>query len=291
MVTHFSTPATVSVIIVSYNTADHLMRCLDAVAEQAGVTVHATVVDNASADGSPEAVRRHHPGVDLIANTENLGFGRANNQVIRNVTDDYIVFLNPDTQLQTDALMAMVAYMERHPDVGLAGGRLANPDGSHQASVEHRYPGQRYTGGRLATLPGTIAWVMGAFMIVRRDLVKEIGGFDEQFFLYGEDIDLCLSIRQRGWAIGYADDAVAIHWGGESERDSLPEAVMRKKYAAEIRFYEKHYTAAEMTRIKRKTRLQALWRLAGLTPQMMVAPRRSVIRDYHRYRLAWQMFR
>lgn len=282
---------TVSVIIVSYNTADLLMVCLDAVAAQEGVRVKATVVDNASADGSAAAVLRRHPGVTLIANSENVGFARANNQVIKDITDDYIVFLNPDTQLQPGALAAMAAYMTRHPAVGLAGGRLVNADGSHQPSVEARYPGQRYTDGRLAALPGDIAWVMGAFMIARRDIIFDVGGFDEQFFLYGEDIDLCLCIRQRGWAIGYADSAVAVHLGGQSERDTPTDALLGKKFKAEIRFYKKHYTAAEIRKISRKTRIQAHWRLATLSLQLFLNPAdRGAVEKRNRYRLALKYF-
>lgn len=283
---------TVAVIVVSYNTVDLITACLDAVAAQEGVDVHLLVVDNASADGSAAAVRRRHPGVTLIANTENVGFGRANNQALAGLTEDFIVFLNPDTRLAPDALKAMTDYMAGHPDVGLAGGRLVNPDMTPQASVERRYPGQRWTGGRLSSMPGDIAWVMGAFMMARRPVIEAVGGFDERFFLYGEDIDLCLCIRENGWAIGYADGAVAVHWGGQSERKTATSELLEKKFRAEICFYEKHYTPDEIARIRRKNRIQARWRIATLSLRLLFRPGDDTARSKRtRYRLALKHFK
>ncbi len=154
--------------------------------------------------------------------------------------------------------------MDSHPDVGLAGTRLVYPDGSLQPSVENRYPGQRYTKNELKGLKGDIAWVLGASMIARQSLIRTLEGFDENFFLYGEDLDLCLRIRRAGWLIGHIPEAEVIHWEGQSERGNLPVEVWEKKIKAEFGFYRKHYSSNAFRAIKRSNLLQAYWRIFTL---------------------------
>jgi len=247
----------VSVVIVSYNTADLLPACLESIGRSAGVSMEVFVVDNASQDGSVSKIENRFPNVVLIPNDSNRGFGPANNQAIKKSAGRYILLLNPDTTVRADSIQKMVTYMNSHPDVGLAGPAVVNPDGSRQDSVSMRYPGQRHTRGELDSLPGKIACVLGACQIVRSRLLHEIGGFDEDFFLYGEDQDLCLRIRKKGFAIGQAVDAVILHHGGQSERSSSTEDVLRKKKRAEYLFYRKHYRPASIARIRMLQRLQA----------------------------------
>jgi GT2 family glycosyltransferase len=158
----------------------------------------------------------------------------------------------------------MIEFMDSQPDVGLAGTRIANPDGSFQSSVEKRYPGEKYAKHELNGLKGDIAWVLGASMIALRDTVEDLGGFDERFFLYGEDLDLCLRLRKAGWAIGYIPDTIIVHWGGQSERNNLPVEIWEKKIKAESIFYEKHYTKRAVRAIRRANLFQALWRILTL---------------------------
>jgi len=222
------------------------------------------VVDNASKDGSPDVVKNKFPEVELIKNKQNLGFARANNQALKISKGNYVYYLNPDTEVRPGAFRSMIDFMDAHPDVGLAGTRIVNPDGSLQPSVEYRYPGQRHAIQELKGLKGDIAWVLGASMITRRDLIQALGGFDESFFLYGEDLDLCMRIRKAGWPIGHIPDAVVVHWGGQSERDSLPVEIWEKKFKAESIFYRKHYSRKPIKAIERANLIQAYWRVLTL---------------------------
>lgn len=250
----------VSIIIVSYNTADLIGDCLESVLASRQVNCEVFVVDNASRDQSAEIVRKKFPAVRLIVNEKNLGFGAANNQALRECTGRYVVFLNPDTTVEPESFCRMVAFMDAHPQVGLAGPMVFNPDGTRQDSVSYRYPGHRYGAADLGSLPGGIACVLGACQIAGAGLLRELGGFDEDFFLYGEDQDICLRVRKRGFEIGFIDDAVIMHHGGKSERETLPAEVVRKKVRAEYLFYRKHYLPETIRRIRAAQRLRAMLR-------------------------------
>ena len=254
----------ISVVVVSYNTADLIGECLASVESGQGVPLEIFVVDNASSDGSAAAVRKGFPAVHLVENRENRGFGAANNQVLSLCRGRYLVLLNPDAVVRPGAFREMAAHMDANPRVGLAGPRITNPDGSHQDSVSFRYPGQKHTSGELAGLAGSIACVMGACQIIRPELMRRIGGFDEDFFLYGEDQDLCLRIRESGYEIGYVESAEVVHHGGKSERGSTPPEVWRRKMNAEYLFYEKHYLPGTVRRIVKAHLARSGWRLAIL---------------------------
>ena len=280
-----------SMVIVSYNTVDLLRDCLLSVRPQLGPQDEVIVVDNDSADGSAAMVAAEHPTVVLVASRENLGFGRANNRGFSLAKGDLVWMLNPDTRLTAGALEAAVAFMLQNPVVGMAGTALINPDGSPQAAVEQGYPGQRYAGSALGTLPGEIAWVMGASILARREVLARVGGFDERFFLYGEETDLCLRVRQAGWPIGFIESAVVMHYGGESERLHPAASVIEKKFRAEMQFYAKHYPQAAIRRIRSKNRLQAAWRLATLAPLRLLSPDDPVLAaKFTFYRCAWRFF-
>ena len=167
--------------------------------------------------------------------------------------------------------------MDANPQIGLAGCRIVNPDGSPQESVSLRYPGQKHCRGELDGLPGRIACVLGAAMIARTGLVRNLGGFDEDFFLYGEEQDLALRIRQSGFEIGFIPDAVVVHHGGQSESPANPAATWEKKVRAENIFYRKHYRPETIRRIHREELLKAAWRRATLRLSLPFArdPERS----------------
>ena len=258
-------PPDVSVIIVTYNTADLIGECLASVESDAGPAREIFVVDNASTDGGAELLRKHYPGIRLTENPVNRGFAAANNQVLPLCRGRYLFYLNPDTKLiGSEVLGKCVRFMEAHPEIGLAGVKLMNPDSSLQESVSFRYPGEKFSGGELAGLKGKIAAVMGAGMVARADLIRRLNGFDESFTLYGEDQDLCLRVRQAGYEIGFIEEAVILHYGGQSERQTLPAAVWRKKTFAEYHFYRKHYSAKTVARIRRDDLLKARFRLLTL---------------------------
>ena len=253
-----------SVIIVSYNTADLIGNCLKSVFAASNITREVFVIDNASNDGSVALVKKKYPTVHIIANAKNLGFAAANNQVLTMCNGRYIFCLNPDTEVLSDSFKTMLSYMDANPRIGLAGTKIINPDGTLQWSVSYKYPGQKYTTSELSSLPGNIACVLGASMIARSELIKKIEGFDEDFFLYGEDQDLCLRIRKLGYEIGYIDSATVVHLGGQSEKDSLPSEVWRKKMHAEYIFYRKHYLPKTIKRISRAHIIKAWWRIITL---------------------------
>ena len=254
----------VSVVVVSYNTADLIEACLLSVRASEGISLETFVVDNASSDGGAALVRGKFPWVRLVENRENRGFGAANNQVLSESAGRYIVLLNPDTEATPQAFRRMVDYMDAHPDVGLAGPSVRNLDGTRQDTISRSYPGEKRSAGEVAGLPGEIACVMGACQIVRAGLMRDIGGFDEDFFLYGEDQDLCLRIRKKGYEIGHVAPAVILHHGGMSERGTPPVEVWRKKASAEYLFYRKHYRPETVRKIARAHALRERLRIALL---------------------------
>jgi len=282
----------ISVIIVNYNTSDLLCRCLDSIARQTGASSETIVVDNASSDDSLMMIREKFPWVRLVPNENNQGFARANNQALNLCTGRHVYFLNPDTEVKPGAFSQMVKFMQDHTRIGLAGTRLVYPDGSPQSSVERHYPGQKHLKGAFDSLEGDIAWVLGASMIVRQEIIQELNGFDEEFFLYAEDIDLCLRVRKGGWAVGFIPDAVVVHWCGQSERETPPLCVWEKKIDAEIKFYRKHYPAVAVRAIRRGNILQACWRIVTLKLELLVAGDKEISRrKLEKYQLALETFR
>ncbi len=255
---------TLSIVIVSYNTLDLIGNCLDSILINDNISREIFVVDNASSDESSDFIKDNFPSVNVIANAENVGFAAANNQVLPQCKGKYIFFLNPDTEAASDTFSEAISFMDANSHIGLAGTKIINPDGTSQWSVSYKYPGQRYTSNELSGLPGKIACVLGASMIGRSKLIKEIGGFDEDFFLYGEDQDLCLRIRKLGHEIGYIDSAAVVHLGGQSERNSLSSEVWKKKIRAEYIFYRKHYLPITIKRISRANIIKTLWRIITL---------------------------
>jgi GT2 family glycosyltransferase len=253
-----------SIIIVSYNTSDLIGTCLASVTAADGVNKEVFVIDNASTDGSADFIRKNFPSVCLAANTENRGFAAANNQILPQCKGRYVFFLNPDTEVVSGAFGKALSYMDAMPHVGLAGTKLINPDGTLHESVSYKYPGQKYTGRELSSLKGPIACVQGSSMIVRSDVIKTVGGFDEDFFLYGEDQDICLRIRKLGFEIGYIESAVVVHLGGQSERQTPLSELWQKKIRAELLFYRKHYLPGSVARIRWTNLAQAYWRVATL---------------------------
>ncbi|MCX7816195.1 MAG: glycosyltransferase family 2 protein [Syntrophales bacterium] len=254
----------VSIVVVSFNTRDLTDSCLKSIMQQRDLNLETFVVDNASHDGSAQFISTRHPWVHLIVNEKNRGFAAANNQVLPLCRGRYILFLNPDTVLTENCLNKAVEFMNSNSHVGLAGLHMVNPDGTHQESVSYRYPGQRYTSYELRGLPGKIAAVLGAAMIAPADIIKTVGGFDEDFFLYGEDQDLCLRIRKKGKEIGFIEGAKVIHLHGQSERNTPLKELWLKKLRAEYTFYSKHYSNTTVKKILRKEIIKTSFRLATL---------------------------
>lgn len=253
--------ATVAVIIVNWNTRELLAECLASVAETTeGLDLETVVVDNGSSDGSPDMVRERFPRVRLIANCDNLGFAAANNQAIASTATPYVLMLNSDARLRPGAVRCLLERLVSAPRAGLVGAQLRDPDGAFQLS-HVRFPslGQEalvLSGvGRLLYGPWypsfgpdrderarVVDWVGGACMLARRDALNDVGGFDEGYVLYGEEMDLCYALRRAAWQVWYEPAALVIHHGGASTA-RLAEAREARLYRGRVRFFRKHYGA------------------------------------------------
>ena len=258
----------VTVSIVTYNSADCIAGCVESVLSQSGVESEVVIVDNASRDDTLERVKPFASRVALLPNRENVGFGRAHNQAWKRARGRFLLALNPDAWLsRSDSLRMLVDEMDRHPAWGLATPHIAGHDGP---PFQESYPGQRHLRQALPALPGQIAWVLGASMFLRGEAFDRIRGFDEAFFLYSEETDLCLRLRQAGFEIGYVPRVSVGHQGGASEKTSPPYEVWQRKQRSVYRFFAKHYAPEDARRLMRRDlrisrfRLAMLW-LTGAT--------------------------
>jgi len=253
----------VSVVIVNYNVCDLLLACIESlqIALQ-DIEAELIVVDNASTDGAIEALARHYPAVMTIPLERNVGFGAANNIGIERAGGEYILLLNPDTIVQEDTIRTMIAFMEAHPDAIFAGCRIILPDGTLDPvskrgfpspwssfcrvfGLSRLFPQSRLFGGyNLTYLPddatSEVDALAGCFMFCRAEGLKKLGGFDADFFMYGEDLDLCFRARRQGGAIYYHPETSIMHLKGESTRRSSIDALALFYEAMEI-FARKHF--------------------------------------------------
>ncbi|MDA0334628.1 MAG: glycosyltransferase [bacterium] len=251
-----------SVVIPSYNTRDLMEQALRTVAEAAaGIRVQVIVIDNASRDGSADMVAERFPDAELIRNERNLGFGGANNAAFARVRGRHILLLNSDTIVRPDTLRTMVAFMDEHPEAGAAGCRILNPDGTLQLDCRRGFPtpaaafyklsglsrmfpqSRRFARYNLTFLDpdevNEVDALSGSCMIVRRQVLEEVGGFDKAYFMYGEDLDWCFRMREAGWKIYYTPATEIIHFRGESGRAESLRIQYRKNEAMAI-FVGKH---------------------------------------------------
>jgi GT2 family glycosyltransferase len=246
-----------SILIVNWNTRELLLACLRSITAEAEIVV----VDNASQDGSADAVAAAFPHVTLIRNRTNVGFAAANNQAYQACHGRYALLLNSDTLVPPGSLERLVAYMDAHPRVGILGPRLEYGDGSYQISalrfsrpwdVYYEYarfprllqPAAQKAPRRLIPLDETAAtpveYVMGAALLIRREVVEQIGPMDEAYFMYAEEVDWCFRARAAGWEVMYLPTATITHLGGRST-DQVPDLMLAYRYASTLRFMRLHY--------------------------------------------------
>ena len=251
----------VDVVIVSYRSRDYLRACLSSLrahAPQGGANVW--VVDNDSRDGTPEMVRSEFPEVEVVACEENLGFGAANNLVIGRGRARFVLLLNPDTRITAGALDRLLVLMDTDPRIGIAGCRLQLEDGTLDHAARRSFPTPmgalgHFTGlGRRSSAPGWLAQyrapkiesgpvdaVNGAFMLMRRHALEDVGLFDEGYWMYMEDLDLCYRLAQAGWVTWYEPSVAVLHVkAGSSGRYRSPRLNYAFHYGM-YRFYRKHY--------------------------------------------------
>jgi len=255
----------VSVIIVSWNTRDILRDCLESVyAQTCNVSFEVIVIDNASADGSTEMVRRDFPTVRLIENTDNRGFAAANNQGLQLAAGRYVLLLNSDTVVLDHAIDRTVAFADRVSQAAVIGCRVLNRDRTLQPTcfmypsllnmaifalgLNRLLPGSRFFGRERMTWwkrddEREVEVVTGCFMLVRRTAIDQVGVMDESFFMYGEETDWCFRFRQAGWKVLFAPRGEIVHLGGASSSQAANEMTLQLK-AGVLQFLCKHDTRA-----------------------------------------------
>jgi N-acetylglucosaminyl-diphospho-decaprenol L-rhamnosyltransferase len=247
-----------AIIIVTYNSADEIGPCLDSlVGHTDPFPTTVTVVDNASADGTADLVRQRWPGVQVIASPINVGFSRGNNLGIRATTSDYVLLMNPDTVAPPGAIQTLVRGLAAHPDAAIAGARLLSDRGFPEVSwgdaigpwsefkrkvlnsLYHRRIRRIVRKiDKLSRQAREVAWVTGACMVIRRPDLEAVGLLDERYFMYTEDVDLCVAMTKRGRTVLYVAGAEVLHYRGRSAaRNPDTERMYRR---SQVAYYEKH---------------------------------------------------
>jgi N-acetylglucosaminyl-diphospho-decaprenol L-rhamnosyltransferase len=261
-------PGRVAVVVVSYESRDALLACLGSLARHLRLPAEVTVVDNASTDGSREALATRYPRARLLANAENRGFSAACNQGWRAAAAPCVLFLNPDTEIGPGSAETLVDLVEQRPDVGIVGPRTLFADGTVQVSTgpdlaplaELRQ--RRLVRGVSRRDPAAVAraaarhrsehepgWVSGSCLLARRRVLEDVGGFDEGFFLYEEDADLCRRVRAAGWRVVFTPAAEIRHRLGQSmARDPVRARIEYER--SHLRYYRKHNGAGALTLLR-----------------------------------------
>lgn len=252
-----------SIVIVSWNTTGLLEDCLRSIERHPSVcSYEVIVIDNASRDFDEGAFRASFPGVTLIANADNAGYARGNNQGIRASTGEYVLLLNPDTEITEGALDALVRFMDEHQDAAAAGARLVRPDGTVERSVRgFPYPWAiacECTGlSRIAPAGSTCARYrmrgfsytqeaevdqpMGSCLILSRRAIDDVGLLDEEFPIFFNEVDWLYRARQRGYKVYFTPSATIIHHGGAGTSQAGRRKMLRESHESLIRFYAKHF--------------------------------------------------
>jgi len=297
-----------SVVIVSWNVRDLLRHCLQSVITGAQLSpdegayrigdwdVEILVVDNASTDGSAEMVRDEFPQIHFLANNENRGFTAANNQGLALSRGRYLLLLNPDTEVVGDALVTMLRYAEANREVGALGPRLLYPDGSTQSSrrrfptfatalvestvvqewwQDNRILRRYYMADTADDAIQRVDWVVGACLLVRRQAFEQVGGLDEGYFMYSEELDWCRRIKAAGWEIAYLPTAAIIHHEGKSSEQVVP---ARHIYfqSSKVRYFRKHHGAFQAEALRWFLLLTYVYQVAREALKWLIGHKRSL---------------
>jgi len=289
--------AVLSVIIVSWNVRDLLQRAITSVyaswGRQSGLEI--IVVDNASHDDSVAMLQADFPEVIVIANSENRGFPAGNNQGLAAATGNFLLLLNPDTEIVADVLPRMVEYLQAQPDVGMVGPQLLNPDGSVQSS-RRRFPTlpvlflestwlEKLTPRKLLRsyyaqeqpddAVQDVDWITGAAMLTRRETVTQVGGMDEGFFMYSEELDWCRRIREAGWRVVYFPEARIVHHEGKSSEQVVP---ARHIYfqSSKVRYTRKYHGTMLAECLRLWLLAQYVWQIGVEGAKWLIGHRRDL---------------
>ncbi|MGO8925739.1 MAG: glycosyltransferase family 2 protein [Limisphaerales bacterium] len=293
----------VSVIIVSWNAREFLLQCLDSISAQAGrYPLEVIVVDNASTDGSPEAVASRYPDVRLVRNSTNLGFAKANNLGVSVSSGRYLCLVNSDVKVLPDCISRLVDYCEENPAVGMAGPRIWGGDGQLQRScrgfpslwnifccalaLDAMFPRCKlFSGYWLSYWPQDslrpVDILSGCFLLVRRQALAQVGLLDESFFMYGEDMDWCKRFWDHGWQAVFVPSAEAVHYGGASSANA-PVRFFLERHRADLQYWQKHHSSLGIACYFVLICLRLALRAAG---HSLVALLRRVKRSESRYKV------
>ncbi len=260
------------IVIVNYNSGHHLKNCLEAICKNSGLDENytVTVYDNGSTDDSLRSAKNSFPAMRYIHSLKNVGFARGVNEAIKNTKGEYILLVNPDVTLFPRTISIMIDFMDRNSRCGVSGGEILSPDGYREPTCR-RFPnyfnivfGRRSVARRMFPKnpfsikylcldldyekPQKVNFVEGSVMMIRRKALEEIGLFDDQFFLYVEDADMCYRMQKSGWETWWVPHAYAIHLRGENFRkDNIRPAMHHSK--GFYRYFNKHFRPSETTKL------------------------------------------
>ena len=255
-----------SIVIVTYNSKDFLRTCLNSVILQTkGISFETIVVDNASSDQTRDLIEKEFPDVKFIRNDHNVGFAAANNLAIKETSSRYVLLLNPDTEILDGAIQKMIQFMDEHSKAGISSCKLMYQDGSFQANaysfptiwnmfteatfLYRLFPKTKLFGSYHLTYldyskDNQVDWLIGAFYLIRREVIKTIGLLDEQYFMYTEDLDYCYLAKKAGFEIWYSPKAKIYHfYGGMS---GISERSVVWTHRSQILFYKKYFESAKI---------------------------------------------
>lgn len=284
----------VSVIIVSWNTKDILLDCLRSLYEQTKAAMQVIVVDNASSDGSADAVEAEFPQVTLIRSEVNLGFARGNNRGLEVASGTHVLYLNPDTVIMDGAVDKMLRFLVSHPGIGVLGPHTLNADGrTTQDTVIFKptlrrmfhthVPLWRLVPGWRPELAGQASWhrtgpvevVKGCCMLMPGSLVRDLGGMSEKHFMYSEEEDLCSRAAERGFATWYYHEASIIHLGGEATKQDN-DAMVKAQVHAWTDVFRQSNPGSSVALFRMILGFGSTWRLLAWAPLALIPSRRTL---------------
>jgi GT2 family glycosyltransferase len=298
-----------SIVVICWNDLKVISDCLASIVKGTHSTEYEIIVsDNGSTDGSVEFIRQNYPMVRVIENRANLGFAKGNNTGMQASTGEYVLILNPDTIIHDGALDRWIAFAERNPQAGAFGCRVLNPDGSYQGSarpfptiwrgevaalylrslahLSDLFISDTYTGWKGDT-EREIDWQSGCCVMFRGDLLRRLGGFDEQFFYHFEEVDLCLRVWKAGYSIAYTPDVTIIHLGGQSVK-RFPARFEIEKCRNRYRYFYKHYGKRGARRCRQVLLTWLGIRCLGYGVKAIFAPTDSLAKRLEMYRICLQ---
>ncbi|MFN7209317.1 MAG: glycosyltransferase family 2 protein [Aggregatilineales bacterium] len=300
-----------SIIIVSWNVRDYLARCLDSIAESlrlASLAAEIIVVDSASADGTVQLLQEAYPHVRTLPQSENVGFTRGNNIGLAAAQGEFLFLLNPDTEVRGAALAQMVGYLREHPRVGILGAHTLNTDGTHQSS-RRRFPTlltalfestwlqpyapkgllERFYARDISDDDiAAVDWVQGSALMLRRAVYEQIGGLDEGYVMFSEEVDFCKRAKQAGWEVVYHGGAYVVHHGGKStEQVSAAKHIHFQR--SKVRYFRKFHGAGAAAALRAFLIASYAQQLALESLKGALGSKRALRRE--RVHIYWQVIR